>query len=52
MDFDTAFEKYKQGDRSKEVTHAILQEVYAFLENENFHSGVEVVEELTGIQYE
>lgn len=51
MDFEEAFDKYKTGDSSLAVKNTILQDVYAMLEDENYHTGVEVIESLTGIPY-
>lgn len=51
VDFETAFDAYKAGDKSRSNQLAILQEAYAFLEDENFHTGIEVIEQLTGIKY-
>lgn len=52
MDLDDALDEFKKGNRSEEVKQAILQDAYAFLESENFHSALLVIEELTQIPYE
>lgn len=51
MDFETALERFKEGNRSLDVLEVILQDVYGFLESENYHAGLEVVEILTNIEY-
>lgn len=51
MDFEVAFEKYANGDRSGKVMETILQDAYGFLESENYHIHLEVIEKLTEIKY-
>lgn len=52
INFDEAWDKYRDGDRSQEVVNAILQDAYEFLESENYHTHIEIIEELTGIKYD
>lgn len=54
MEVNLAVEKYKNGDRSPEVTKVIeeiIHDAYEVLEDENFHTAIKVIEKLTGIEY-
>ncbi len=52
MDFDEAYEKWQAGEKSKEVSEVLLQDAYGFLESQNYHAHIEVIEELTGVEYD
>ena len=38
-------------DVLKEARLVILKDAYEFLESENFHSAITVIEDLTGVEY-
>lgn len=39
-------------ERIQEAREVILRDAYEFLENENFHTAILVIEQLTGIDYD
>lgn len=51
MDIQEAIDKFNAGDRSEKVLNTILQDAYQFLESENFHAAIGVIEILTSIEY-
>lgn len=50
--FEEAYEAWQAGSRKQEHASVLLQDVYEFLESENRHVQIEVLEELTGEKYE
>ena len=50
--FEESYEAWKAGSREQEHASVLLQDVYEFLESENRHIQIEVLEEMTGEKYE
>ena len=50
--FEESYEAWKAGSREQEHASVLLQDVYEFLEMENRHIQIEVLEQMTGKKYE
>lgn len=52
MEFEEAFDRYIINKKDTDALKSILQDAYRFLESQNYHTHIEVIEGLTGVNYE